>query len=125
MTTMALPKRVEPRGADQRREERIERFSGDFNCRLVPSEDESRQVAIRPIDVSRRGLGFLVREQLKPGGFFWLIIGKERFRTELAYCNGHLGIDNLYRCGLFLREADGDLAATCNRAGLLLEEGNS
>jgi hypothetical protein len=121
MTTMAVPKRAESR-SDQRREERLERFSGEFSCRLIANDDDTRQVPIRPLDVSRRGLGFLVREPLKPGGFFWLQVGKERFRTELAYCNGHLGIDNLYRCGLFLREADGDLAATFVRAGLLLEE---
>lgn len=104
---------------DYRRDERDSRFSGEFTCRLIPSENEGKIVPIRPLDVSRRGLGFLVREQVRQGGFYWLVIGSQKFRVEVAYCNSHLGIDNLFRCGLFLREADGDLSVTCEKAGLL------
>lgn len=104
---------------DYRRDERDSRFSGEFTCRLIPSENEGKIIPIRPLDVSRRGLGFLVREPLKQGAFFWLVIGAQKYRVEMAYCNSHLGIDNLFRCGLFLREADGDLAVSCVKAGLL------
>lgn len=106
-------------GIENRREERDARFSGEFSCKLIPNDNEGKVVMIRPIDVSRRGLGFLARENLKTGGFYWLVIGKQRFRTEVAYSNTYLGIDNLYRCGLFLREADGDLSQTCLDQGLL------
>lgn len=119
--TMALVKLAPKRGEDPRREQRDSRFSGEFSLKLIPSDNEGRRIAIRPIDVSRRGLGFLVRENLKQGSFFWLMVGEHRFRVELAYCNQHLGIDNLYRCGLFLREADGDLSETCWAVGLLSE----
>jgi hypothetical protein len=105
-----------------RRDDRDNRFSGEFSCKLVPSDNEGRKIPIRPIDVSRRGLGFLVREPLKTGHFFWFHVGNVRYRVELAYCNIHLGIDNLYRCGLFLREADGDLSEACRKAGLLSDE---
>lgn len=114
---MALAKTV-----NKRVDQRDSRFTGEFSCRLIPTDNEGRRIAIRPIDVSRRGLGFLVREHIKSGAFFWLQIGDVRFRVELAYCNSHLGIDNLFRCGLFLREADGDLAETCWRVGLLSED---
>lgn len=103
----------------QRSDERESRFSGEYSCWLIPKENEGKRVAIRPLDVSRRGLGFIVREPLKLGGFYWLVIGEVRFRVEVAYCNTHLGIENLFRCGLFLREAEGDLAATCRASGLL------
>ena len=112
-------------GANKRRDDRDNRFSGEFNIRLVPSDNEGKKIPIRPIDVSRRGLGFLVRENLKTGGFYWLVIGNKRYRVELAYCNMHLGIDNLFRCGLFLREADGDLQESCHAAGLLSDEHRS
>ncbi len=111
---MVLAKRVE-----QRIDQRDGRFSGEFSLRLIPTDNEGKIVAVRPIDVSKRGLGFLVREQLKNGGFYFLLIGKFRFRIEIAYCNTHLGIDNLFRCGLFLREADGDLHGACETSGLL------
>lgn len=111
---MAMAKTIE-----HRREDRDNRFNGDFSCRLIPNENEGKQIPVRPIDVSRRGLGFLVREALPSGGFYWLVIGPYKFRVEIAYCNNHLGIDNLFRCGLFLREADGDLSETCKTTGLL------
>ena len=59
---------------------------------------------------------------LKNGEFYFLMIGHQRYRVEIAYCNSHLGIDNLYRCGLFLREADGNLHDACESAGLLSDE---
>jgi len=115
---MALAQRI-----DNRTDERVARFSGEFSCRLISNEDDTHTIPIRPIDVSRRGLGFFTRETVRSGGFFWLVIGTEKFRVELAYCNTHLGIDNLFRCGLFLREADGNLYEACDRAGLLKSVG--
>lgn len=107
---------------NNRRDNRDPRFSGEFSLRLIPMDNDGRRIAIRPIDVSRRGLGFLVRENMRSGTFFWLLVGDQRYRVELAYCNNHLGIDNLYRCGLFLREADGDLSEVCIKAGLLRDD---
>ena len=114
---MVLAKRFE-----KRTDERDARFSGEFSLKLIPNDEPGRVVAVRPIDVSRRGLGFLVRESLRNGSFYTLQIGSQRFRVELAYCNGHLGIEGLYRCGLFLREADGNLHEACDRAGLLSDQ---
>lgn len=117
---MVLAKRL-----DKRSDERDGRFSAEFSLRLVPNDNDTRAIAIRPIDVSRRGLGFLVREPLKSGCFYVLVIGRYRFRTEVAYCNGHLGIDNLYRCGLFLREAEGNLHDACEQSGLLSDQNST
>lgn len=114
---MVLAKRLELR-VDQR----DSRFSGDFSLQLIPNDNEGKIIAIRPLDVSKRGLGFVVRENLKHGGFYFLMIGQRKFRIEIAYCNSHLGIDNLFRCGLFLREADGNLHDACSAAGLLSDE---
>jgi hypothetical protein len=110
---------------EQRTDERDARFSNEFSLRLIPNDNDGKVIPIRPIDVSRRGLGFLVRESLKSGGFYTLVVGKFKFRVELAYCNSHLGIDNLYRCGLFLREADGNLHDACDRSGLLSDQNKS
>lgn len=107
---------------DQRGDVRDERFSGAFSCKLVFVTGDGRIIAIRPMDVSRRGLGFIAKEPLKVGQGFWLLIQDYRFRVELAYCGSHLGIEGLFRCGLFLREAEGNLHAVCIQAGLLADE---
>lgn len=107
---------------DERCDQRESRFSGEFSCRLISVNDEKRVLMIRPIDVSRRGLGFHVRELLSCGSCYWLVVGKLQFRVEIAYCSSHLGIENLFRAGLFLREEEGDLAESCRSAGLIAKD---
>lgn len=104
---------------DKRAEEREDRFNGEFSLSLVSLDNPDSNILIRPTDVSRRGLGFVVRENLKKGGIFWLVINRHKFRVELAYCHNHLGIEGLFRGGLFLREAEGDLREVCAMEGLL------
>ncbi len=111
--------------ATVKREHRLDardgRFDGNFSMALIHKESGNRSIPIRPIDVSKRGLGFFAREHLPTGGFYLLVIDNRQYRVELAYCGNHLGIENLYRCGLFLRELDGDLVLVCQAAGLLTE----
>ena len=111
-----------PKTQDQRSELRDDRFSGAFSCTLVPMVGSERSIPIRPMDVSRRGLGFVVKEQLRVGQLFWLHLADNRYRVELAFCGSYLGIEGFYRCGLFLREADGDLLERCLETGLLADE---
>lgn len=111
-----------PKTQDQRSEIRDDRFSGAFSCSLVAMLGSDRKVPIRPMDVSKRGLGFVVKEQLRVGQLFWLHMGNERYRVEVAFCGTYLGIEGLFRCGLFLREAEGDLLARCLELGLLADE---
>ena len=66
-------------------------------------------VDLRPVDVSRRGLGFITKTKLNPGDRIWLVINDFEIRVELAYCSSHLGIDNLFRCGLFTWDPNQDL----------------
>lgn len=105
--------------AEKREETRHARFADAYTCRLVTLPPEEREIPIRPVDVSRRGFGFIIRESIKVGQCFWLGLDKRRFYVEVAYCGSHLGIDGLYRCGVFLREADGDLHQACEDLGLL------
>jgi hypothetical protein len=104
---------------EQRVDERDGRFSGEFSLKLMPLDEVGRVIAVRPVDVSRRGLGFLAKEPLRIGSLHILMIGSQKFRVELAYCASHLGIDGLYRCGLFLRDADGSLHGACLANGLI------
>ena len=110
------------RQIDKRREQRDSRFSGEYSLRLLPTDNKHQIVPIKPMDVSKRGLGFVSKENLKSGSVYLLEISGTRFRVEIAYCSGHLGIDNLYRCGLFLRDETGDISDTCRSAGLLSEK---
>ncbi len=107
---------------EHRLDSRDGRFPGTFCLQLVHKDSGNRAIPIRPVDVSKRGLGFFAKESLTIGGFYLLVISGKHYRVELAYCQNHLGIDNLYRCGLFLREADGDLHNLCDEAGLLNDE---
>ena len=109
---------------DQRVDERDGRFTGEFSLKLLPIDQTGKVIPVRPMDVSLRGLGFLAREAIKIGSIHTLLIGERRFRVELAYCSSHLGIEGLFRCGLFLREADGNLQLACEESGLL-QENNS
>lgn len=61
--------------------------------------------SIRPVDISKRGLGFLVHKHLTPGRY-QLRIKDHKFDVEVIYCNNHLGIESLFRCGLFVRNPD-------------------
>ena len=116
---MISAKRHEFRAAD-----RDSRFSREFSLQLLTHDQSGRVVPIRPLDVSGRGLGFMVKEHLRMGSIYTLVIGTNRFRVEVAYCNPHLGIDSLYRCGLFLRDADGNLQIACEHTGLLAAVSN-
>jgi hypothetical protein len=112
--------------ATVKREHRLDaregRFNGTFCMTLVHKESGHRSIPIRPVDVSKRGLGFFSKEPLTIGGFYLLVIAQRQYRVELAYCGNHLGIEDLFRCGLFLRESDGDLLQLCQAAGLLTDE---
>lgn len=107
----------------RRTEIRRDAFTPEFTCRLL-AHDETTEVQIRPLDVSPRGLGFLANQEISPGSVYWLELGGRRYRVELAYCNNHLGIDDLFRCGLFLREENGNLTDECRSLGLLAEKGS-
>jgi len=111
-----------PSGIDKRKENRDSRFSGEFSCRLIPTDNRSQIVLIKPMDVSKRGLGFVSKEKLKSGSVYLLEVSGQRFRVEIAYCSDHLGIDSLFRCGLFLRDETGDISDTCRAAGLLSDK---
>lgn len=104
---------------DLRRESRETFFRDDFPGHLLANDDEEVAINLRPIDVSPRGLGFLTRTELKNGDYFWLVIKQHKIRVEVAYCHPHLGIDNLFRCGLFIREAEGNLTSICRDLGLI------
>ena len=108
-----------------RADDRDNRFAREFSLKLLSHETAGKIVPIRPIDVSSRGLGFMVKEHLRMGSIFTLLIGAKRFRIEVAYCNPHLGIDGLFRCGLFLREADGNLQQACEHLGLLADNNHT
>jgi len=107
-----------------RTEDRENYFHGEFSCTLIPIDSPDVEIPIRPLDVSARGMGFLASKELQNGGYFYLKIGEtlSQLRVELAYCSNYLGIDNLFRCGLFLREEFGDLKLQCAKAGILETE---
>ncbi len=97
---------------------RRHRLSSRASGRLV-SLNGDRLIAVRPTDVSRRGLGFISREFLAPGSHFWFEIDDARLRVEITHCQSHLGIESMFQCGVFTRDPDIDLEIIFSRLGLL------
>ncbi len=67
------------------------------------------KIKVRVLDVSPRGIGFLTTESLAVGKRFRLILDTYSCELEIAHCQTHLGIENLFRCGAFSRDQDANL----------------
>lgn len=91
----------------------------NFTCTLV-CKLTNKHLKIRPVDVSKRGMGFMVDEMLPNGSLFQLVVEGFQVNAEVAFCINHLGIDNLYRAGLFSRDATVDLTEIFRRLGFAL-----
>ena len=104
----------------KRVETRRFRVSGRAVGRIVTLSGD-RLLTVRPTDVSRRGLGFITKEPLPHGGQFWFEIDEARLRVEVIHCHSHLGIENMYHCGIFTRDPDIDLEQVFSQLGLLEE----
>jgi hypothetical protein len=89
----------------------------DFPGRFVTADGKS-EVNGRLVDVSRRGIGVVAKAELRYGTQVVLILGKRRIAFEVIYGASHLGIEGMYRVGMFSREVDCDLIAVFREAGL-------
>jgi len=76
---------------------------------LVISADDGSRFKVRGIDVSKRGIGFMTDRELQSGKHFWLELGDRKISVEIMHCESYLGIDRMFRCGAFSRDAHGDL----------------
>ncbi len=72
-----------------------------------------------PLDVSPRGLGILVKIQLAAGSRFIFELQDRKVTLEVVNCQPHLGIENLFRAGLFVRDPDQNLHEIFTKLGLL------
>lgn len=71
----------------------------------------------RPVDVSNRGVGILTNIELKPGSKVTWTLSNQPVQLEVMYCESHLGIDAIYRVGLFSRELENNLVSLVREAG--------
>jgi hypothetical protein len=99
--------------SDHRNVIKQDSFPGQLICKKTGTV-----FVIKPTDVSLRGLGFMANQNLEPGAY-WLKFENKKISVELIYSESHLGIDNLFRCGLFVRDPDEDLRLTFEALGLL------
>lgn len=91
---------------------RAERGRNALNdgCEItIISADDGSRLRVKGIDVSKRGIGFMSDQHLKPGKHFWLELGDRKISVEIMHCESYLGIDNMFRCGAFSRDPNGDL----------------
>lgn len=95
-------------------------ISGPLPGRLVENGTE-RKIEAWPLDVSPRGLGVLIKVPLIPGARLSFFTETKTITLEVVNCQPHLGIDNLYRVGLFVRDQDENLHETFQKLGLLTE----
>jgi hypothetical protein len=109
------------RNIEDRRESRQNNVNDDFPGVFVAS-DTNQKFHGRPIDVSPRGLGIIAEISLRQGSIVVLSLGNYRIRLEVMYCNSHLGIENMFKCGLFSRENDANLQLIFTELGLVTAE---
>jgi hypothetical protein len=74
-------------------------------------------ILAHPIDVSKRGVGILVNIELKPQTLVTWKLANQNTILEVAYCSNHLGIDSLFKVGLFSREPNNNLLDLVEQAG--------
>ena len=103
-----------------RNETRRYRVVGYFPGKLTTLDGRALP-ALRPIDVSRRGFGFILGMSVQMGAQYWLHLGDKRLHVEVAYCESHLGIDNLFKCGIYTRDPEINLEHLFGSLGLLAE----
>ncbi len=96
-------------------------ISGALPGNLVEHGTE-RKIEAWPLDVSPRGLGVLIKMHLAPGTRLQFKTHNISISLEVINCQAHLGIENLYRCGLFVRDPDINLQQTFASLGLLPED---
>ncbi len=81
-----------------------------FKGRLLVIENNREvEVEMVPVDVSHRGLGVMTKHSLQSGQKAYLEVHGKKYSLEVMWCQNHLGIENLYRCGFFIRDSDADL----------------
>lgn len=103
------PQTLSPRRIQERK--LVEEGQIRVPIELIKSQ---RQIEIRIQDISKRGLGFFADLYLEPGIYSIRMLGVE-INCELTYCNNHLGIENLFRCGFFVRDSDVNLSDLIER----------
>lgn len=94
-------------------------ISGPLPGKLIEAAT-NRAIDAWPLDVSPRGLGVLVKTPLTAGGRFIFELSDRKISLEVVNCQPHLGIDNLYRAGLFVRDPDQNLQAIFIKLGLVV-----
>lgn len=82
--------------------------------------ESGEKITIIGVDASHRGFGFIAEQSFKPGKVFWLTIGARRFSFEISHCESHLGIDNRFRCGGFVRDSTADVCDVLSELKLLV-----
>ena len=82
-------------------------------------EASERTLSVRPIDVSRDGMGVLIREELKQGSFVILRTDLEDIRLQVAWTQEDFGKQDLFRYGLVTTDSKVDLEQLFRSRGCL------
>ena len=82
--------------------------------------ESGEKISIIGVDASQRGFGFIAKQELKAGKVYWLAIGSRRFSFEISHCESHLGIDNKFRCGGFIRDPAADVSKVLAELNLIV-----
>ncbi len=83
--------------------------------------ETGKGISIIGVDASHRGFGFISEKEFKIGKIFWLSLGTRRFSFEVSHCESHLGIENRFRCGGFIRDSAADVCNVLTELNLLVQ----
>lgn len=84
--------------------------------------DGDRPVSMRVRDVSRRGMGLVVRHPVENGQRLRLEIDGQKVFFEVAWHHPYLGIEGMFVCGVFSRQPDLDLVRLLQAVGVKFGE---
>lgn len=103
----------------ERRLTQRQRLTGLLPGRLVRKSDGT-DLACKPIDVSRNGLGILLDKELTPGEEVTLMVRDNPIVLQVAWIQPDFGKDDQIRYGLVAVDPSQDVEQTFVQAGCIV-----
>lgn len=95
------------------------RLTGLLPGRLVMA-DTYKDIACRPVDVSRNGMGIVLSEEIEPGTEVKLLLKDQPVAMHVAWVQRDFGKQDMFRYGLVLLDPSHDLEAEFIKAGCMV-----
>ncbi len=103
----------------ERRISNRRRLSGLLPGPLFLGADRSHSLAVKPVDVSRNGLGLLLRQDLPDESSIVLVLKDREIELKVAWKRPDFGKEDMIRYGLVTTDPEVDLEQVFISSGCL------